>query len=254
MSYGIAVEVKNLNVSIAGKPILKDVNVKIPESTITAIMGPSGSGKTTLLRVLNRLIDLIEGVEVKGSVKIFGRNILETDPYEVRRMSGMVFQIPNPFPHLSIYDNVALGAKINGIAKSKRELDELVKWALEKAMLWDEVKDRLRDPPWKLSGGQQQRLCLARALALKPRLLLLDEPTANIDPVNTLKIEEALRNLRKEEAMTIILVTHMPHQAIRISDYIIMLYEGVVVEVGPTEEIALNPKHELTSRFLRGEM
>ncbi|MEM0366058.1 MAG: phosphate ABC transporter ATP-binding protein [Acidilobaceae archaeon] len=254
MSYGIAVEVKNLNVSIAGKPILKDVNVKIPESTITAIMGPSGSGKTTLLRVLNRLIDLIEGVEVKGSVKIFGRNILETDPYEVRRMSGMVFQIPNPFPHLSIYDNVALGAKINGIAKSKRELDELVKWALEKAMLWDEVKDRLRDPPWKLSGGQQQRLCLARALALKPRLLLLDEPTANIDPVNTLKIEEALRNLRKEEDMTIILVTHMPHQAIRISDYIIMLYEGVVVEVGPTEEIAINPKHELTSRFLRGEM
>ncbi|MEM2222999.1 MAG: phosphate ABC transporter ATP-binding protein [Acidilobaceae archaeon] len=254
MSYGIAVEVKNLNVSIAGKHILKDVNVKIPESTITAIMGPSGSGKTTLLRVLNRLIDLIEGVEVKGSVKIFGRNILETDPYEVRRMSGMVFQIPNPFPHLSIYDNVALGAKINGIAKSKRELDELVKWALEKAMLWDEVKDRLRDPPWKLSGGQQQRLCLARALALKPRLLLLDEPTANIDPVNTLKIEEALRNLRKEEDMTIILVTHMPHQAIRISDYIIMLYEGVVVEVGPTDEIAINPKHELTSRFLRGEM
>ncbi len=248
-----AVEVSGLNVKIGGKSILKNVNLKVPEGTITSIMGPSGSGKTTLLRVVNRLIDLIDDVEVSGAVKVFGNSVLEMDPYDVRKTMGMVFQIPNPFPHLSIYDNVAIGAKINGIARNKKELDEIVKWALIKAMLWDEVKDRLKDPPWRLSGGQQQRLCLARALALKPKLLLLDEPTANIDPVNTIKMEDSLRSLR-DEGITIVMVTHMPHQAVRLSDYIIMLYDGSVVEEGPTGEIAINPRHEVTRRFLRGEI
>ncbi|MCX8195772.1 MAG: phosphate ABC transporter ATP-binding protein [Acidilobaceae archaeon] len=251
---GPAIEIRDLRVSIGEKEILKGINLTIPEGTISALMGPSGSGKTTLLRVVNRLIDLIDGVKVSGIVKVFGKSIMDMDVYEVRRMSGMVFQIPNPFPHMSIYDNVAIGARVNGVAKSKRELDELVKWALERAMLWDEVKSRLRDPPWRLSGGQQQRLCLARALALKPKLLLLDEPTANIDPVNTLKIEEALRNLRKEEGMTIFMVTHMPQQAIRLADYTVMIYDGRVVEEGPTEEIAISPRHELTRKFLRGEV
>ena len=249
-----AIDTRNLRVRIGGKEILKGVTVRIPEGKITAIMGPSGSGKTTFLKTLNRLIELNEGVEISGEVRVFGRNIFDMNVYDVRRMFGMVFQIPNPFPHMSIYDNVAIGAKINGLARNKKELDEIVRWALEKAMLWDEVKDRLRDPPWKLSGGQQQRLCLARALALKPRILLLDEPTANIDPVNTLKLEEALRSLKNEEGMTIAIVTHMPHQAVRISDYIIMFYEGRVVEEGPTSDIALNPREEVTRRFLRGEM
>ncbi|MCS7106894.1 MAG: phosphate ABC transporter ATP-binding protein [Acidilobaceae archaeon] len=252
MSY--AIEMENLRVSIFEKEILKGINLKVPEGTITALMGPSGSGKTTLLRVVNRLIDLIEGVKVSGTVKVFGKSIMDMDVYDVRRMSSMVFQMPNPFPHMSIYDNVVIGARINGVIKSKKEMDELAKWALEKAMLWDEVKGRLKDPPWRLSGGQQQRLCLARALALKPRLLLLDEPTANIDPVNTLKIEEALRNIRKEEGITIFMVTHMPQQAIRLADYTVMMYDGKVVEGGPTEEIAINPKHEVTKRFLRGEV
>ncbi len=184
-----AIEVKGLRVRISGKDILKGVDLRVPEATITAIMGPSGSGKTTFLKVLNRLIELVDGVEVSGEVRVYGSNIFDMDVYKVRRLFGMVFQTPNPFPHLSIYDNVAIGAKVNNVARSRKELDEIVRWALEKAMLWDEVKNRLHDPPWRLSGGQQQRLCLARALAMKSRILLLDEPTANIDPVNTAQLE-----------------------------------------------------------------
>jgi len=249
-----AIEARSLKVRISGKDILKDVNIRVPEATITAIMGPSGSGKTTFLKVLNRLIELVDGVEVSGEVKVFGMNIFDMNVYEVRRLFGMVFQTPNPFPHLSIYDNVAIGARINNVARSRKELDEIVRWALEKAMLWDEVKNRLRDPPWRLSGGQQQRLCLARALAMKPKILLLDEPTANIDPVNTAQLEDALRVLRRDENMTMVIVTHMPHQAIRVSDYIVMFYDGRVVEEGPTGEIAINPREDITRRFLRGEI
>jgi len=250
----IAVEIKDLKLKIRDKEILRGVNMKIPAETITTIMGPSGSGKSTLLRTINRLMDFVEGVEISGKIILFGKDVFESDPYEIRRKIGMVFQMPNPFPHLSVYDNVAIGPKLNGIVKNKTDLDELVEWALRKAMLWDEVKDRLGDPPWKLSGGQQQRLCLARALATKPPLLLLDEPTANIDPVNTLKIEEALRSVRSEGGVTIVLITHMPHQAIRLSDYSIMLYDGRVAEEGFTDEIALKPRHEVTRMFLRGEI
>jgi phosphate transport system ATP-binding protein len=249
-----AIEVKGLRVRISGKDILKGVDLRVPEATITAIMGPSGSGKTTFLKVLNRLIELVDGVEVSGEVRVYGSNIFDMDVYKVRRLFGMVFQTPNPFPHLSIYDNVAIGAKVNNVARSIKELNEIVRWALEKAMLWDEVKNRLRDPPWRLSGGQQQRLCLARALAMKPRILLLDEPTANIDPVNTAQLEDALKALRRDENITVVIVTHMPHQAIRVSDYIVMFYDGRVVEEGPTGEIAISPREDITRRFLRGEM
>jgi phosphate transport system ATP-binding protein len=249
-----AIEVKGLRVRISGKDILKGVDLRVPEATITAIMGPSGSGKTTFLKVLNRLIELVDDVEVSGEVRVYGSNIFDMDVYKVRRLFGMVFQTPNPFPHLSIYDNVAIGAKVNNVARSRKELDEIVRWALEKAMLWDEVKNRLHDPPWRLSGGQQQRLCLARALAMKPRILLLDEPTANIDPVNTAQLEDALRALRRDENITVAIVTHMPHQAIRVSDYIVMFYDGRVVEEGPTGEIAISPREDITRRFLRGEM
>jgi phosphate transport system ATP-binding protein len=249
-----AIEVKGLRVRISGKDILKGVDLRVPEATITAIMGPSGSGKTTFLKVLNRLIELVDDVEVSGEVRVYGSNIFDMDVYKVRRLFGMVFQNPNPFPHLSIYDNVAIGAKVNNVARSRKELDEIVRWALEKAMLWDEVKNRLHDPPWRLSGGQQQRLCLARALAMKSRILLLDEPTANIDPANTAQLEDALRALRRDENITVVIVTHMPHQAIRVSDYIAMFYDGRVVEEGPTGEIAISPREDITRRFLRGEM
>lgn len=247
-----AVEVDKLHIFIRGKKILDNISLKIPKNSIFTIMGPSGSGKSTFLRVINRLIDLIPFAEVHGKVYVLGRDVYEEDPYVLRRHIGMVFQTPNPFPHLSIYDNVALGAKLNGVAKNKKELDRIVEWALRKAMLWDEVKDRLHETPSKLSGGQKQRLCLARALALKPKILLLDEPTANIDPVNTRKIEETLISLKNE--ITIIMVTHSPYQAARISDYIAFLYMGKLIEWGPSNQILINPRNELTQKFLKGEV
>lgn len=251
---GYSLLIKGLNVWIRDKHIIKGVSLEIPKRRILAVMGPSGSGKSTLLRSINRLIDLIPESRVEGKVFVYDTDVYKEDPYKVRRLMGMVFQTPNPFPNMSIYDNVAIGPKLNKLVKNKKELEELVRWALEKAMLWEEVKDRLRDPPHRLSGGQQQRLCLARALALKPKLLLLDEPTGNVDPVNAVKIEEALKSLLKELDITIVLVTHTPHQAVRISDYIAFLYMGELVEFGSTDKIALNPKHELTVRFLRGEV
>jgi len=176
------------------------------------------------------------------------------NPYLVRRRVGMVFQTPNPFPHMSIYDNVAIGPRLHRLARSRRELDEIVRWALEKAMLWDEVKDRLDKPPTILSGGQQQRLSLARAIAARPEVLLLDEPTANIDPVNTGKIEETIVELAKELGMTVVIVTHTPQQAARVSDYILFIYGGRQVEAGPTRSLVLGPKTGLLARYFRGEL
>ncbi len=251
---GYALQVEDLHVWIRGKHIVKGISLEVPRRRILAVMGPSGSGKSTLLRAINRLIDLIPESRVEGRVLVYGTDVYGEDPYRVRRLMGMVFQTPNPFPNMSIYDNVAIGPRLNRLVRSREELDELVKWALEKAMLWDEVRDRLDDPPHRLSGGQQQRLCLARALALKPRLLLLDEPTGNVDPVNAVKIEEALRSLLKDLEITIVLVTHTPHQAVRISDYIAFIYFGELIEFGLTDTIALNPRHELTVKFLRGEV
>ncbi|MEB3816697.1 MAG: phosphate ABC transporter ATP-binding protein [Desulfurococcales archaeon] len=251
---GYALEVRGLHVWLRDKHVVKGVSFRCPEATITAIMGPSGTGKSTLLRALNRLIDLNPDARVEGEVLLRGESIYDMEPYELRRRVAMVFQEPNPFPHMSIYDNVAIGPRLHGLARDRRELDKIVRWALEKAMLWDEVKDRLHDSPMKLSGGQRQRLSLARALALKPEVLLLDEPTANVDPVNAVKIEEAIRDLVREEGVTVVFVTHLPSQAVRVSEYLIFMYDGRIVEHGPSREVALNPRNPLTERFFRGEL
>jgi phosphate transport system ATP-binding protein len=217
-------------------------------------MGPSGSGKSTLLRTINRIIELYQNVKISGEIYLENIKINDqnTRPENVRRLIGMVFQIPNPLPHLSIYDNVALGPKYNKLVKSKKELDELVKWALERAYLWDEVKDRLHEPARVLSGGQQQRLCIARALAMKPKILLMDEPTSNLDPVGSSKIEELMIELKK--IVTIILVTHYPFQASRVSDYVAFIYDGQIIETGPAEEIFTRPKNPLTEKYVTGRI
>ncbi|MFA4640324.1 phosphate ABC transporter ATP-binding protein [Pyrococcus kukulkanii] len=248
-----AIETKDLKISYGNHLVIKGINLEIPKNCIFALMGPSGCGKSTLLRSFNRLLDLNPEAKVEGEVRIFGRNIYsqDVDPREVRRQVGMVFQYPNPFPHLTIYENVAIGPKMNGMAKGK-DLDKLVEWALRKAALWDEVKNRLNDYPSNLSGGQRQRLVIARALAMQPSILLMDEPTANIDPVGTAKIEELLFELKKE--YTIVLVTHSPSQAARVSDYVAFLYMGKLIEVGPTRKVFENPEHELTEKYVTGAL
>jgi phosphate transport system ATP-binding protein len=246
--------IKDLNVWIGDRHVLKNINLDIPRNTVFTIMGPSGSGKSTLLRTINRIIELYQNVKISGEIYLENIKINDqnTRPENVRRLIGMVFQIPNPLPHLSIYDNVALGPKYNKLVKSKKELDELVKWALERAYLWDEVKDRLHEPARVLSGGQQQRLCIARALAMKPKILLMDEPTSNLDPVGSSKIEELMIELKK--IVTIILVTHYPFQASRVSDYVAFIYEGQIIETGPAEEIFTRPKNPLTEKFVTGRI
>jgi len=242
------IEVEDLRVKLGGRSILNGVDMKVRRNTISVVMGPSGSGKSTLLRVLNRLIELNPEAEVSGRIVVLGRDVHEWDPYRLRSRVVLVQQEPTPFPNLSIFDNVALPARLNRVVKSKSELASLVKWALESVMLWDEVKDRLDKPPTILSGGQKQRLCIARALALRPEILLLDEPTANIDPANTLKIEESLKELRND--ITILVVTHMPHQAARIGDYVYIVYNGRIVEEGPVNDVFLHPRHEVTVKML----
>ncbi|BAD86057.1 ABC-type phosphate transport system, ATPase component [Thermococcus kodakarensis KOD1] len=249
-----AIETVNLNVYYGQNHVIKDVDLKIPNKGVFALMGPSGCGKSTMLRTFNRLIELNEDARVEGEVRLFGENIYseDVDPIEVRKKVGMVFQYPNPFPHLTIYDNVAIGLKLNGLVKSREELDERVEWALKKAALWDEVKDRLNDYPGNLSGGQRQRLVIARALAMKPEVLLMDEPTANIDPVGTAKIEELLLELKED--YTIVLVTHSPAQAARVADYVAFLYLGELIEVGPARKVFENPEHELTEKYVTGAL
>lgn len=246
--------IKDLNVWIGDRHVLKNINLDVPRNTVFTIMGPSGSGKSTLLRTINRIIELYQNVKISGEIYLENIKINDqnTRPENVRRLIGMVFQIPNPLPHLSIYDNVALGPKYNKLVKSKKELDELVKWALERAYLWDEVKDRLHEPARVLSGGQQQRLCIARALAMKPKILLMDEPTSNLDPVGSSKIEELMIELKK--IVTIILVTHYPFQASRVSDYVAFIYDGQIIETGPAEEIFTRPKNPLTEKFVTGRI
>lgn len=249
----IKLQIHELNVWYRDKHILKEINLQIPEKRITAVMGPSGCGKTTLLKSINRLIELYEGFRVSGRVLLDGKNIYDpdVDPMDVRARIGMVFQKPNPFPHLSIYDNVVIGLKLRGIT-NKDYLDKVVKETLEKVGLWDEVKDRLNTSAAKLSGGQQQRLCIARALALNPEVLLLDEPTSALDPIATAKIEDLLVDLKKD--YTIIIVTHNIQQAARISDYAAFLYMGQLIEFGETKEIFTNPKNELTEKYVEGKI
>ncbi len=228
------------------------VTANIEKNAITAIMGPSGCGKSTLLRAINRMHELYSGISVTGEILLDNRDILKMNPIEVRRMAGMVFQRPNPFPTLSIYDNVLAGYRLNGIKKNKTERDEIVERNLKNVGLWSEVKDALFKRGTFLSGGQQQRLCIARALALQPEILLMDEPTSALDPIATAKIEELLVQLKEE--VTIIIVTHNMSQAARISDKSMFMFLGELVEYDNTTAMFTNPKDKRTEAYLTGRV
>ncbi len=230
---------------------IKHVTVKIPEKQVTAVMGPSGCGKTTFIRCLNRLHELTPGARITGKIFLRDQDILQMDPIIVRRKVGMVFQRPNPFPTMTIYENVLAGYKLLGIRLPKKEADRIVEEALKKAALWDEVKDVLHRRGTFLSGGQQQRLCIARALAVKPEVLLMDEPTSALDPKATLQIENLIVELK--QTVTIIIVTHNMPQAGRISDYTAFFYLGELIEFGPTAEVFTNPKDPRTEEYLTGK-
>ncbi|MDD3738298.1 MAG: phosphate ABC transporter ATP-binding protein PstB [Lentimicrobiaceae bacterium] len=244
-------ELKNLSVSYQpGKYAVDKVTADVYPNTITAIMGPSGCGKSTLLRAINRMHDLYPNIKTTGEIFLKGKNIFEMNPMDVRRMAGMVFQQPNPFPTMSIYDNVLAGYKLNGIKLNKTEKDEIVEQSLQSVALWDEVKDVMSKRGSFLSGGQQQRLCIARTLALKPEILLMDEPTSALDPISTNKIEELLLQLK--EKYTIIIVTHNMSQAARISDNSMFMYLGVLVEYGNTTRMFTKPQNKKTEEYLTG--
>ena len=245
-------KVENLFVSYGGdKYAIRDVTADIEENSITAIMGPSGCGKSTLLRAMNRMHELYPNTHSKGKILLDDKDIFEMNPIKLRRKVGMVFQRPNPFPTMSIYDNVIAGFKLNGIKLPKKERDETVEKALIDVALWDEVKDSLFEKGTFLSGGQQQRLCIARSLAYKPEVILMDEPTSALDPIATAKIEELLLELKKE--FTIILVTHNMSQASRISDYSMFMYLGELIEYGDTNKMFTNPVHKKTEEYLTGK-
>lgn len=246
------IEIKDLRLYLGGKPIIKRISeLEIPKNTVFGIMGPSGSGKSTLLKVLNRLIELYDDAKIEGKILYQGRDIFEIDPVELRREIGMVFQQPNPFPHMSIFENIAFPLRAHGI-KDKDQIKKIVEESLKKAGLWEEVKDRLDIPASKLSGGQQQRLTIARALALKPKVILMDEPTSMIDVVNAQNIENLVVKLKEE--LTIIFVSHNPHQVVRVTDYVAFLYDGELIEWGETKEIFTSPKNELTEKYVIGRI
>lgn len=245
-------QLKDVSISYTpGKNAVNKVNADIKAKRITAIMGPSGCGKSTLLRAINRMHELYPDIKITGEILLDNRNILKMNPMEVRRMAGMVFQRPNPFPTMSIYDNVVAGYKLNGIRISKNEKDELVESCLTNVGLWNEVKDSLFKKGTFLSGGQQQRLCIARALALKPEVLLMDEPTSALDPIATNRIEELLLELKKE--FTIVIVTHNMSQAARISDYSMFMYLGELIEYDKTKTMFTTPKDKRTEEYLSGQ-
>ena len=241
---------KDLNLWYDQTQALKNVNIKIPEKSITAFIGPSGCGKSTFLKTLNRMNDLIPSVKIMGEVCYNGQNIYDSsvDVNELRREIGMVFQKPNPFP-MSIYDNIAYGPRTHGI-KSKVKLDEIVEQSLRDAAIWDEVKDRLKKNALGMSGGQQQRLCIARALAVKPKILLMDEPTSALDPISTSRIEELAIELKK--SYTIVIVTHNMQQAVRISDNTAFFLLGELIEYGETEKLFSQPVDKRTEDYITG--
>ena len=242
--------VEHLNVKIKNNHILKDVNLIIPDKKITCIIGPSGCGKSTLLKTFNRLIDAVEGVHLDGKVLIDGEDIIHSGPEitELRRKMGLISQKPCPLP-MSIFENIAYGCRIHGI-KNRRKLNLIVKYYLQAAGLWDEVKDRLRSPAARLSIGQQQRLCLARSLAVEPHFILADEATSALDPISSKIIEDLFVKLK--ENYSIIMVTHTLHQALRIADYVVFMYLGEIIEAGDAKQIFNNPQHELTKKYLSG--
>ncbi len=244
------ITVKDLCLWYGNTKALKNVNINIPEKSITALIGPSGCGKSTFLKTLDRMNDLVPGVKITGEVKYRGENIFDpsVDVNELRREVGMVFQKPNPFP-MSIYDNIAYGPRTHGIT-NRAKLDEIVENSLKGAAIWDEVKDRLKKNALGLSGGQQQRLCIARALAVEPQVLLMDEPTSALDPISTSKIEELASELR--EKYTIIIVTHNMQQAVRISDRTAFFLLGELVEYGDTEKMFSKPDDQRTEDYITG--
>jgi phosphate transport system ATP-binding protein len=248
---GGSISVEDLNILYMGKPLLKDISIDIPEKRIVCVIGPSGSGKTLFLRCFNRFIDYNEGVETSGRILLDGVNILDKsiDLIKLRTAVGMIAQKPYPLP-MSIYDNVAYGPRLHGM-RGKKQMDAIVRESLENAALWEEVKERQSEPASKLSIGQQQRLCLARVLAVKPKVLLCDEATSALDPVSSNKIEQQILKLRNN--YTIIMSTHNIHQAKRLADYVIYLYLGNLIEHGPAQDVFKNPKHERTKAYIKGE-
>ena len=243
------IKVKDLDLYYSDFKALKQVNLKIEEKEITAFIGPSGCGKSTLLKTLNRMNDLVEGCRIEGSVTLDGEDIYGTmDPTILRKRVGMVFQKPNPFP-MSVYDNIAFGPRTHGI-RSKAQLDEIVEQSLRNAAIWEELKDRLHKSALGLSGGQQQRLCIARALAVQPEVLLMDEPTSALDPISTSKIEDLVAELKKE--YTIVMVTHNMQQAVRVSDYTAFFLLGELVEFGKTDDIFSQPREKRTEDYITG--
>ena len=246
----IKIAVKNLQFFYGGFQALKNINLDILERRITAFIGPSGCGKSTLLRTLNRMYDLYPGQRAEGEIMMNGKNILDKgqDLNLLRAKVGMVFQKPTPFP-MSIYNNIAFGVKLYETL-TKAEMDERVEWALKKAAIWDEAKDKLKQSGLSLSGGQQQRLCIARAVAVRPEVVLLDEPTSALDPISTAKIEELLHELKED--YTIAIVTHNMQQAARVSDFTAYMYIGELVEYGVTDELFIKPKRKETEDYITG--
>ena len=247
----IKLSIEKVNAWFGNKHAVKDVSLKVQENTVTSFIGPSGCGKTTLLRCINRMHEMTSGAKSDGKIMLDDLNIYDksADPAIIKRRIGMVFQKPNPFPTMSIFDNVAAGLKLNGI-RDKKLIREVVEQSLAGAALWEEVKDDLDKPGMGLSGGQQQRLCIARALAMQPEILLMDEPTSALDPIASSKIEELVHKLK--EYLTIIIVTHNMQQAARVSDFTAFMYIGELIEYGPTKEIFKNPTKELTEKYISG--
>lgn len=250
MSNKIKVKVENLNLYYGENHALKDVNMDIQENAVTAFIGPSGCGKSTFLKTLNRMNDLVDGVRIDGKVLLDGEDIYDpgVDTTILRKKVGMVFQQPNPFP-MSIYDNIAYGPRVHGI-RDKKRLDQIVEESLRGAAIFDEVKDRLKKSAMGLSGGQQQRICIARALAVQPEVLLMDEPTSALDPISTAKIEELMEDLKKK--YTVIVVTHNMQQATRVSDQTAFFLVGEMVEFGDTKQIFSYPQDKRTEDYITG--
>jgi phosphate transport system ATP-binding protein len=250
-SERIKVSARKVNVYYGSKQALFDVDLDVPEHKVTALIGPSGCGKTTFLRCINRMNDVIEGARVVGEIRLDGRDIYDRslDVVQLRARIGMVFQKPNPFPK-SIFDNVAYGPRIHGLAEGRQELAEIVEGSLRRAGLWNEVKDRLEQPGTSLSGGQQQRLCIARAIAVNPEVVLMDEPCSALDPIATARIEELIDELRLN--YTIMIVTHSMQQAARVSQLTAFFHLGRLVEVGETEQIFMNPRDKRTQDYITG--
>jgi phosphate transport system ATP-binding protein len=242
----------NLNAWFGDKHVLTDITLPVKVNSVTAIIGPSGCGKSTMIRCFNRMHELVPNSRMSGKILLDGKNIYasDVDPVLIRRRVGMVFQKPNPFPTMSIYDNVAAGLRLTGVKKGQN-LDEVVERSLKQATLWDEVKDDLKKSGTSISGGQQQRLCIARAIALKPEVILMDEPCSALDPIATAKIEELIVELKHD--YTVVIVTHNMQQAARVSEFTAFLYLGKLVEFGETDGIFEDPKNELTEKYITGK-